>query len=297
MLNVGMMGLESWKISQTINIASETANFFFTQIFAAEAVIQLVGTHPRQYFNDHFNTFDVCLVIASFATIAIEAQIQNAGAGIVNPRMLRIVRVLRILRTLRAIRVLKSLKELSSISNVILKSSPIIANLFLLLLLIFFAFGVLGVAVFSHLCTAPSGIGSAGGSSFSIYSNNLLADRCDLVDSKAYLSANANFQHLGMAMMLLFRLSTRDMWSETMFQYGLSRSDFAPAGVRLDGIALFLHGPHLCAFSSAGDVVTFGRNQASNWPRKHYSITPRQPIPLRACGIYGRHRRPCRYPE
>jgi len=30
--NVGMMGLESYKISETIKTASETANFFFTQV-------------------------------------------------------------------------------------------------------------------------------------------------------------------------------------------------------------------------------------------------------------------------
>ena len=37
--NVGMMGLESYKISSTISTASDTANFFFTQVFSAEAIV------------------------------------------------------------------------------------------------------------------------------------------------------------------------------------------------------------------------------------------------------------------
>ena len=50
-------------------------------MFAAEAVVQLVGSHPRQYFTDAFNTFDIFLVLASLSTIALEQTIKNAQLG------------------------------------------------------------------------------------------------------------------------------------------------------------------------------------------------------------------------
>jgi hypothetical protein len=210
---------------------------FKTQVFSAEAIVQLVGTHPRQYFTDRFNTFDITLVVANFITLCLEEMLTAGELDFVNPRMLRIVRVLRILRTLRAIRMLKSLRELSHITNVIFKSMGILTNLSMLLLLIFFAFGILGVALFSHLCSAPTGPGSAASASYSVYSQQVLADRCDLVDMSAYLSSFANFEHLGMAMLSLFRVSTRDLWSEVMFKYQLERPDVAEA-VRREGIEL-----------------------------------------------------------
>jgi len=97
---------------------------------------------------------------------------------------------------------------------VIFKSASILVNLSMLLVLLFFAFGILGVALFSHLCAAPLGPNSGVTSSYSAYSSNVLADRCDLVEVSAYLSPYANFEHLGMAILALFRVSTRDLWSE-----------------------------------------------------------------------------------
>jgi len=189
------MGLESYHIGAAVLAIQETTNLFFTFIFGLEAIVQLCGTHPRQYFTDGFNTFDVTIVLASFATVAFEATLNEFS--FVNPRMLRIVRVFRILRTLRAIRILKSLQDLSAVSAVIFKSYMIIFNLLLLLTLIFFTFGILGVALFSHMCSAPYGPGSASSSSYSAYSPSVFATRCDLVDPVNYLSPNSNFEHLG----------------------------------------------------------------------------------------------------
>ena len=58
--------------------------------------------------------------------------------------------------------------------------------------------GILGVALFSHMCTVPTGEGSAAGGEHSLYApKGTVPDRCDLVAPGRYLFANANFQHLG----------------------------------------------------------------------------------------------------
>jgi len=161
-INVSLLGLESYKIGNFVNDLGEALNFFFTFFFACEAVIQLVGTHPRQFFTDSFNIFDISLVFGAFIAITLEATVASGafeGLPKMNVQSLRMVRVLRIFRTLRAVRMLKSLRELSVISVMIFKSYSIICNLLSLLLLLFFTYGVLGVALFSHMCSSHIGPG------------------------------------------------------------------------------------------------------------------------------------------
>ncbi|EKX42435.1 hypothetical protein GUITHDRAFT_141128 [Guillardia theta CCMP2712] len=204
--NIVIMSFESFHDSAySVNIQTGF-NMFFMFTFGIEAFVALISVYPRQYFTNFMNSFDMFVVLVSFASFAFESQFSSGTT--VNPRMLRVVRVFRLFRTLRTLRILRSAKGLTVILDVLKRSVILIVNLLLLLVLVFYSCGVVGVAFFSHMCTDA-------------YRTNDVVHRCDLLASDSLLSSVSNFQNLGLGMIQLFELSTRDMWSDVMWKYNL----------------------------------------------------------------------------
>lgn len=113
---------------------------------------------------------------------------QCGGIRTVDPAILRILRILRVARILK---LLKGAKDLLILLNVVAGSLAQVGNLGLLLFLLFFIYAALGIELFGRLeCTE----------------NN----PCDGI------SDYANFNNFGMAMLVLFRLSTGDNWNGMM---------------------------------------------------------------------------------
>merc|ERR1711988_2052992 len=102
-----------------------------------------------------------------------------------------ILRILRILRVARILKLLKSAKDLVILLTTVSRSLAQVGNLGLLLFLLFFIYSALGIELFGRMaCT-----------------DNLPCDG---------LSDYANFKNFGMAMLVLFRLSTGDNWNGMM---------------------------------------------------------------------------------
>jgi len=212
-LNVVFMGAEYWdpavaagENADADGFASEDgmpagfklflriSNYIFTLIFIYELVVKYLafgckrfhmGSHPRS--SPSWNNFDWFIVFISVLGILIDDVI-GADNMPINPSILRILRILRVARILK---LLKSAKDLVILLNTVSRSLAQVGNLGLLLFLLFFIYSALGIELFGRLaCTDTNG--------------------CEGI------SEYANFDNFGMAMLVLFRLSTGDNWNGMM---------------------------------------------------------------------------------
>jgi len=176
-------------------------NYLFTAIFVYELVVKYYafgcyrfhkGSHPRSL--PGWNNFDCFIVFISIVGILFD-DIIGADNLPIDPAVLRILRILRVARILKLI---KSAKDLMILLTTVSRSLAQVGNLGTLLFLLFFIYSTLGIELFGRLdCTDNNG--------------------CD------GLSDYANFKNFGMAMLVLFRLSTGDNWNG-MMKDGLRKS-------------------------------------------------------------------------
>jgi len=214
-LNVITMAFESYHQSAWQEQFLIISNFFFSYIFGLEAVMKLIAFQPKRYFKDGWNKFDYTIVLISFIGIAVETSGQTVA---LNPTILRVLRVFRIFRILRAFRIFKAAKGLQAIVDTLGKSLPAVANLFGMLCLLFFIYGILAVELFGSLCRTEDS-GADGGH----------PARCKIIADEDLLDAHASFVNIGMALLTLFRIATGDGWADVMNACKLA------AGPRLPG--------------------------------------------------------------
>lgn len=139
-------------------------------IFTAEFFIKLFaeGNQPWNYFRDPWNVFDF-LVVAVCWLAHVMPDI-NAG----------FVAVIRLARVLRVLRLVQALPQLKLLVNAMLKSVPSMGYVGILLLLLYYIYGAMGVFLFRG--------------------NDPL-----------------HFGTLHTAMLSLFRISTLEGWTEIMY--------------------------------------------------------------------------------
>lgn len=103
-------------------------------IFVAELGVKIVafGRRPWRFFADPWNCFDFLVVAACFLPI-------NAGY----------ITVLRLARLLRVLRLVRAIPRLQVLVGALLRSIPSMAYVGLLLLLLFYAYGVAATFLFS----------------------------------------------------------------------------------------------------------------------------------------------------
>eukprot|EP00286_Rhodomonas_abbreviata_P000279 CAMPEP_0181291404 /NCGR_PEP_ID=MMETSP1101-20121128/1948_1 /TAXON_ID=46948 /ORGANISM="Rhodomonas abbreviata, Strain Caron Lab Isolate" /LENGTH=1755 /DNA_ID=CAMNT_0023395791 /DNA_START=9 /DNA_END=5276 /DNA_ORIENTATION=- len=202
LVNVITMSMESFKQAEWQSTFGKVSNFFFTYVFGFECLAKLWAFFPRRYYVNSWNRFDYFIVMISFGGIVVD----NLGTAVaINPTMLRILRVFRVFRILRAFRIFKAAKGLQAIVNTLVNSLPAIMNLFSMLGLLFFIYGVLGVMVFGSLCTEDDK-----------QLPGLKAARCLFTEDDNLLSPHANFKNVGFALLALLRVATGDNWGEVL---------------------------------------------------------------------------------
>eukprot|EP00966_Prymnesium_polylepis_P151052 3489561-Prymnesium_polylepis.1 len=123
----------------------ELSNIFFTSIFALEMILKLLALGFASYWRDAFNRFDGFIVIISIAEIVLERFDLP-----LDTQPLRAFRILRIFKLLR------SWKTLQRLLSAFLNSLYAMADLVLLLLLLIFIFGLLGMQLFGNKFVAPT---------------------------------------------------------------------------------------------------------------------------------------------
>ncbi len=138
-------------------------------IFAAEAALKILSHAPRplEYFKDPWNVFDFTIVAVCFMPF---------GAGY--------VAVLRLARVLRVLRLLSVVPRLQLLVGALLKSIPSMFYVTVLLSILFYIYGVLGVMLFGD--NDPKHYGTLGDSLLSLFRVVTLEDWTDVMYTNMY---------------------------------------------------------------------------------------------------------------
>lgn len=183
-LNMGQMAINYEGSSTQYNKALDYVNFFFTGIFGLECVLKLIS-FGFTYFKTSWNVFDFCVVLASFFDIVMNQMSTNSLKFLrVGPQLARVMRVLRVSRLFRLI---NKYKGLQALIQTITFSLPQLANVFSLLMLVYFIFAVLGNFLFRNISTGT------------------------IIDE------NTNFNDFSHSFMTMIRMSTGEDWVYIMY--------------------------------------------------------------------------------
>jgi len=142
-----MVGWDSWdglKESNLFIIAIDMI-LIFSFVFEVLVKIGAAGRNPRRYFEDSWNVFDFSVTIICVISLF---------PAFVAFRMLRVLRIFRLF---------SSIPKLQLWVGALLRSLPTIAYVFLLLIIIFFTYGAMGVYFFAdndpfHFGTLPNAL-------------------------------------------------------------------------------------------------------------------------------------------
>jgi len=257
--NVLAMATEAFKPSDGQIAFDAWANFFFTFIFGFECVFKMYALTPGRYFVSAWNKFDFFIVSISFAGVVID---NAAGAIDIDPSILRILRIFRIFRILRAFRIFKSLKDLQNIIMALGKSAGQVLNLGMLLMLLFFIFGVLAVNIGGGMCVEGDDAPPAD----LLEKYPLLGVRCAITSEGARLERHGHFQGVGVALLTLWRVATSDAWGDIMNVVSLVPSERA-LSVELQ--ELYLAATGLTVDELKPDEMLEGRIAAQGYKEGH----------------------------
>ncbi|KAF0717781.1 Aste57867_2098 [Aphanomyces stellatus] len=166
--NVVVMATDHFPSTPAFDARYSATLVGFTCVFGLELVLQVVAFGPTQYIVDHW--FDFAIWVASV--------VDSATAGGVP--------VLRVARLLRVVHLVQSSKYMASILKTLTMSLPALLNVASLLLLVAFAYAILGMNLFYN----PS---------------NPIFGTC--------LRDMINFDSLATSMMVLFVVVTGDNWA------------------------------------------------------------------------------------
>eukprot|EP01061_Rhynchopus_euleeides_P016512 TRINITY_DN27829_c0_g1_i1.p1 TRINITY_DN27829_c0_g1~~TRINITY_DN27829_c0_g1_i1.p1 ORF type:complete len:2107 (+),score=785.44 TRINITY_DN27829_c0_g1_i1:334-6321(+) len=169
------------------------SNWVFVILFTIEAVIKMTA-FSVYYFSDGWNRFDFLIVLLSWVSVASSSPSTNG---------------FRVLRVGRMLRLLGRADGLKTIVGTMMSALPSLMNIAVLLLVIFFIFGVFGVDLFGRIPTSEE------------------------------INKFSNFENLYHALVTLYQVSTTETWPDIMrgtVKKGDCTSDNATAINALDGI-------------------------------------------------------------
>jgi voltage-gated sodium channel len=148
----------------------ETFDLIILLIFTVEVLIKILAEadNPLRYFKDPWNLFDFLIVAVCWLAHIVPGM--NAG----------FVAVIRLARVLRVLRLVQALPQLKMLVDAMLKSIPSMGYVGILLILLFYIYGAMGVFLFG-------------------------------------INDPLHFGTLHTAMLSLFRISTLEGWTEIMY--------------------------------------------------------------------------------
>ncbi len=160
-INAIIMGLQTSKtINGSIGGVLNILDWICLGIFIVEIILKLL-TYGIRYFADAWNWFDFIIVLCSLFS------------GLAFLKVLRVFRIFRIFRTLKALKGLKAMRlvsrmdRLRMIIGAIGKSIPGISWTAILLLLVYYIFGIMGTTLFGE--TFPDWFGTLGKSLYTLF--------------------------------------------------------------------------------------------------------------------------------
>jgi Ion transport protein/Voltage-dependent L-type calcium channel, IQ-associated len=165
----------------------EFVNDIFTAVFIAEALVKIIATGPRLYFNDSWNIFDFIIILGSSAGIFISAysSVKIKGATSVF-RAFRIMRIMRLLK--------RGGNSMHLIFNTFVLTLHSLVNIGGLLIVFIYMYSILGMMVFGQMKR-----------------NGIMND---------YI----NFENFNNAFITLFTVATGDSWHYTAEAFAMTNS-------------------------------------------------------------------------
>jgi len=137
-LNVFFMMLYFYEMPSDLESVIFWANIVFIIIYVIEFVLKISALYPKYYFADNWNRFDFLILVVSLIFISDDIAFINAT-------------VLRVLRIARLFRIVKTSKGLRRLFYTMITSLPALVDVGALLVLLFFVYGVAGMALFSQI--------------------------------------------------------------------------------------------------------------------------------------------------
>eukprot|EP00759_Apiculatamorpha_spiralis_P041563 PhF_6_TR40183/c0_g1_i1/m.59599/K04857/CACNA1S; voltage-dependent calcium channel L type alpha-1S len=187
------------------NDVIEVLDAFIACVFAIEMMMKIIGfglvNHKGSYLRDPWNVLDAFVVITSFLALEYDSF-----------KLTRSVRVMRLLSQSQALKL-----ALTSL----IQSIPGMGNVIVLGVLLFWIFGIIGVALFKgefYECTDNS-IGTKTDciGVFNTTTPGIQGDDLVINASRMWQPRGPTFDHLGQAMLTLVHLGVKDGWFDTMY--------------------------------------------------------------------------------
>merc|ERR1719348_806711 len=157
----------------------DVLNQVFTYFFLVECILKLGAFRFKNYFRDPWNAFDFFIVAGSLVDL---------GLASINPDSDASIGFLRLFRVARLVKLLNKDEGIRTLLWTFLKSFQALPWVAVLIALVFFIYGVVGMQIFGRIA----------------------------LDDETNIHRNNNFQSFGWAMLLLFRCSTGEAWQEIM---------------------------------------------------------------------------------
>jgi voltage-gated sodium channel len=152
-LNAALLGLETDRdLHSRFELFFIVANYLAQAIFVVEIVIRLLAHHPRyvKFFTNGWDLFDFTVVALSF--------LPDIGAFATAARIARLLRVTRLVEFSGKLRL---------VIDTMIRSIPSLAHVLLLLGLLIYTYGILGVHLFGHI--NPKRWGTLGASAWTMF--------------------------------------------------------------------------------------------------------------------------------
>lgn len=182
--NMLAMAIAYDQASDAYNEVLDNINLCFTCVFVLEAALKLFGLTVKGYFRDRWNCFDFFVTVAPVLDLVLSRTVlQGRSSSKIMSVGPQLVRVLRILRVSRLLRLIKKLHIIDDLVGMISLSLPAMGNVFMLVVLVFMIYGVLGVFLFNGV------------------TEGLIVDE------------DNNFEDFGRAVLILVRVSTGEDWN------------------------------------------------------------------------------------
>ncbi|XP_059359002.1 voltage-dependent L-type calcium channel subunit alpha-1D isoform X4 [Carassius carassius] len=248
-LNTLCLAIQHHGQSRLFNYGMDILNMVFTGVFAVEMILKLVAFKPKgycvdpwngfdalvvigsvvdiilsqHYFADAWNTFDALIVVGSIVDIAITEINNTEGSARISITFFRLFRVMRL------VKLLSRGEGIRTLLWTFIKSFQALPYVALLIAMLFFIYGVIGMQVFGKIA---------------------------MVDGTS-INRNNNFQTFPQAVLLLFRCATGEAWQQIMLaclpgKQCDSESEYNPGEEKTCGsnfaILYFISFYMLCAF-------------------------------------------------
>lgn len=190
---------------KTIAIAGDIISLLFLLECVIKVIVMGLVRGKYTYLKDNYNKLDFIIVIFSVISYVLE----RTDTGI----EISYLKALRALRALRPLKLVSKNEGMKLVVNSILASIPNLINVFLISILFYFVFGVMGLQMLMgrvSYCLDESGLEAAE----SAY--KLDKDEC-LAAGHSWILPKNNYNNVLASMTTFFEVSTLETWPDIMF--------------------------------------------------------------------------------